>query len=151
MRLNKTELVIEELNSVATDAPNTAVEAYVAQFAAIQFCAEMQLRLTEIATNRADAHFPKAKQLSRSACDKMLRSVKKSEIAGFLGNFSDLCKEQFNANVEDRTSNIYNKVVLARHNIAHGKSSDVTPDDVVQGLAAAEMILAAFEASFDSL
>lgn len=145
MRLDKTELVIEEMDN-ALDADETAaIGAYVAQFAAIQFCAEMQTKLKTIVQRSAAIHFPAAREFSGNACDRLLRSVKKSELAGFLGQFSGDIKEHFNSKVDDRVAGIYNRVVLARHDIAHGKISDITPEDIRSGVGAATAVLSAFD------
>ena len=151
MRLIRTEMAIEQIEALPEDLLDSPIQSYIAQFSAIQFCAEMQQELRKIVIQSAEDHFPLAKNLSESACDKMLRSVKKSEISGFLGNFSDNLKDIFNEHITDQIESRYNKVVLARHKIAHGSIGDITPRDVLLGMEAATKILEAFTLALNAI
>mgnify|MGYP001021880516 CR=1 FL=1 len=78
----------------------------------------------------------------RDAGGKLLRSVEKGEIAGFVSLFDKDVKERLKNQVSDRDVNAYNMVIKARHKVAHGPGAQVTFGDLTDAVDCAKKMLA---------
>ena len=83
------------------------------------------------------------------ASKRVLRSVKKSEIVGFIGAFGAEFKSEFNSLLEnkDKEVTLYNNIVAERHKASHDGTATITLEDVRSAIAAASLILTCFERS----
>ncbi len=78
---------------------------------------------------------------------KILRSVKKSELAGFVGGFGSEAKQFLNDNVDERDVSIYNNAVDNRHNVAHGPGSRTTFRELEEAIEIAKKLIGLIAAS----
>jgi len=118
------------------------IEAYLTQHALVVMCADIQQELYSILENRANmACDEELKNFSISAGKKVLRSIGKSELSGFVSNFSNEAKIFLNAHANDREVTLYNSAVSNRHDVAHKSGSNVTFRELKDIVIAAEKIL----------
>ena len=107
-------------------------------------CAEVQTELYGLVESRAAAAKDEAlRSFISLSSRKVLRSVMKSEIAGFLEMFGSGCKEKFNAKIDEHSVVIYNNAVSNRHGVAHNNGSQVTFKELKEAVVTAEKLLIA--------
>lgn len=126
-----------------------AIEAYLTDYILFVLCSDMQHDITRIVVARAeeigDGELAK---FVEDSTGKILRSVKKSEIAGFLKSFGEACKNRLNTLIDDDEVTFYNSAVDARHAIAHTRVElRYTFRDLKRVIEIAESILSAVDES----
>lgn len=152
--LNRTSTVIEDceaivMNSAVTGSP---IESYLVQHALVVLCAEMQQEIYKIVRQRADQ--TNDQQLSNfisKAAGRVLRSVGKTELAGFVGLFGQNEKEKFNQLLNETAVTKYNNAVNNRHDVAHKSGVQVTFSELKEAVVAASGILQAIVASLEKV
>lgn len=149
-RLIRTSTVIEDCEAIVTNSEvmGSPIESYLVQHALVVLCAEMQQEIYKIVRHRAAQ--ANDKQIANFVCNaaqRVLRSVGKSELAGFMGCFGQDEKEKFNQFMEDATVTKYNNAVNNRHDVAHSSGVQVTFPELKEAVAAASGILQAMEDS----
>ena len=147
MFLLKTKLTIEdcEKHLKKSSAFGTAIESYLTQYILVVMCAEMQQEIYRFIDRKASILPEDIRAFISVAGKKLFRSLKKEEIAGFLGNFGSAVRDSLNLSVDDRDVTIYNNVVSGRHNVAHVSGSQITFNELKQATECASRILRAVE------
>ena len=150
-RLLRTQLIIENcerhLKSVNTDE-KLEIESYLTQHALVVMCADIQQELYSILERRANmARDAELTNFSISAGKKVLRSIGKGELSGFVSNFSNEAKIFLNSHADDREVTLYNSAVSNRHDVAHKGGTNVTFRELKDIVIAAEHILELVEQS----
>lgn len=147
-RLLRTSAAIEdcEQHLATTGATGTAIESYLTQHILVLLCADMQQEIYRIVEERAkmvsDGRIESYVSLS---CRRILRSVRKDEIATFVGMFGSSAKDQLNALVADSEVTIYNNAVSNRHDVAHKSGAQITFRELKSTATVAEKLLDAVE------
>ena len=98
-RLVRTSAVIEDCEAIvrSPDVIGSPVESYLVQHTLVVLCAEIQQEVYEIVRARAaKADDQQLASFVSSAAQRVLRSVGKSELAGFVAFFGQAEKEKFN-------------------------------------------------------
>jgi ABC-type sugar transport system ATPase subunit len=127
-------------------AIGSPIEAYLTEYLLILMCADMQEAIYRIIEEWAEISAnPSLKEFVAASSRRVLRSVKKGEIAGFVGLFGSTHKDRFNSVLDDREVTIYNNAVESRHDVAHRTGATVTFSDMKDALSAARNILVALE------
>jgi hypothetical protein len=127
-------------------AVGSPIEAYLTEYLLILLCADMQEAIYNVIEEWAEkSGNPSLKEFVAASSRKVLRSVKKGEIAGFVGLFGSTHKERFNSALNDREVTIYNNAVESRHDVAHRTGATVTFSEMKEALSAARKILVAVE------
>jgi hypothetical protein len=144
--LLRTNVALEdcERHLVSVNAVGTEIESYLTQYLLVILCAEVQQELYSLVEGRAAVAKDHALTSFVSLSSrKVLRSVKKSEIAGFLEMFGAGCKEKFNGKIDDLSVAVYNNAVASRHDVAHKNGSQVTFKELKDAVTMAEKLLVA--------
>ena len=149
-RLLRTKAATEdcERHLNASGASGTEIESYLTQHILVILCAEMQQEIYRIAEVRAETS--KDEDLVRyvsSSGRRILRSIKKDEIATFIGMFGVEAKDRLNALVNDADVTIYNNAVSNRHDVAHKHGTQITFTELKDATWVAERLLDAVEQS----
>lgn len=111
-------------------------------------CAEIQQDIYKVVENRANlSGDPMLTNFTIYSSKKILRSVKKSELAGFVGGFGSEAKQFLNDNVDERDVSIYNNAVDNRHNVAHGPGSRTTFRELEEAIEIAKKLIGLIAAS----
>lgn len=148
--LNRTIAVFDDCirHIDSTKAEGSAVEAYLTQHLLVILCADIEIALHKLVEQRAQLSGDnKIAAYCLTAAKKVVRSVKKSDLADLLGSFDDSCRTAFNTNVDERDATSYGNVVTARHRVAHSSGAQMTLREFKAALAAAQNVLIAFEKS----
>jgi hypothetical protein len=133
-----------ERHLVAVSAVGTEIESYLTQYLLVILCAEVQQELYSLAESRAATAKDEAlTSFIALSSRKVLRSVKKSEIAGFLEMFGSGCKEKFNGKIDEPSVVVYDNAVANRHDVAHKNGSQVTFKELKDAVLMAEKLLIA--------
>lgn len=98
------------------------VEAYLTRYLIILICAEYEKKVKDIvlerSTSLSDRHLLSFVQ---SATDKMIKSIKFSDLSGLLGQFGEDYKRKFSDKVRNTEAcNAYETIIVNRNHIAHG-------------------------------
>ena len=115
----------EHLND--TNSWGTEIESYLTQHVLVIMCAEVQQELYRVLEERAKQAGDEAlKSYAIATCKRVLRSIGKGEVAGFVGYFGAEAKEYLNKNINDEEITLYNNAVAVRHDVAHKSGSNIT-------------------------
>lgn len=148
----KTQLLIDtcEMHLTESCCKGTEIEYYLTQHILIVFCAEMQNEIYSAVekkgkvTNRCEIE-----SFLKAASSKILRSVQKTDISQFIGFFGQEVKDKFNAEINDKSSTIYNNAVKKRHDVAHKQGSQISFQELKEAVRAGAEILNAVYLSLD--
>jgi hypothetical protein len=146
---------MEECKAVLSNpkSSGSSIESYLVQYALIVLCAEIEEKVTDIVKNRAFLTCDESlANFVSTISRRVLRSVKKNELAGFVGYFGKKEQGKFNDFFMDDTGQkrvqSYDNAINARHSIAHGGSGvQVTFSELESAISVAQHILQAFEQS----
>lgn len=127
-----------------SNAWNTEIESYLTQHVLVIMCADVQQEIYKVVEKRVDLADDSAiKNFAVASCKRVLRSVGKSEIAGFVGHFGADAKSYLNNQVEDEIVTNYNNAVTNRHDIAHSSGSNITFRELETAIEAARALIQA--------
>lgn len=122
----------------------TPIEAFLAQYLLVILSAEVQQEIYTIVREYAMSAFPEPlRNFVPDAAERLLRSVKSSEIAGLLGTFGAATKARFTAQLSERVVTIYNNAIAQRHEIAHYSGTSISFADLKAAILCAEEIIEA--------
>lgn len=120
------------------------IESYLVQHALVVLCAEIQQEIYEIVRVRAaQAEDQQLASFVSNAAQRVLRSVGKGELSGFVGYFGQKEKEKFNRLLDDAEVTKYNNAINNRHDVAHKSGVQVTFAELKDAVSAASNILQA--------
>lgn len=90
-----------------------------------------------------------AESLAKSCLSSLLRSVKTSEIAGFLNRLGLPFKETFQEEMRELASDEsrFNNLVINRHSIVHEAQCNITLEELRDSISSIQMICAALRRS----
>lgn len=148
--LVRTKAAIEDCEShlLSSGAFGTEIESYLTQHILVILCADMQQDIYRIAADRAKATEDNdlINYVSVTA-KRVLRSVKKDEIATYVGMFGAEAKKKLNGLVQDNDVTTYNAAVRNRHDVAHSQGVQITFRELKQTTTVAERLLQAVAVS----
>ena len=142
--LPRTLLALDECEQhlTSTGTSGTSIEAYLTQHILVILCAEMQQEIYRIVNDKvAKTANGQVLHFISAAQSKMLRSVKTSEICGFLGHFDTKHKEDLNSSLSDQEVSAYNNAVSDRHEVAHKQPVYITFSELKNACNIATKIL----------
>ena len=147
--LLRTKLAIEECDKHlrGKSARGPAIESYLTQHVLVILSAEMQQEIYKLLETKASSLPTDIRTFVSMAGKRLLRGVKKGEIAGFLGHFGAGTKEALDANVDERDVTLYNNAILARDSVAHADGSRITLEELKTAVECAGRILNAVQIS----
>lgn len=137
----------------ATGTAGTGIEAFLTQHLLVLICAAFEQQIKALVAQRAKSCGDEAvAAFVSSATVKLLRSIRTSEIAGFLGTFSPACKQRFKDELADRerAETYFNNIVVNRHATAHEMVSTVTLAELIQFYTEGHVVLDAISAALES-
>lgn len=143
--LLRTSAALDEVKEhlAASGAFGTVIEAYLTQYLLVLFSAEMEEELILSLQLRAgQCGDPEIAEFVKKAGGRLLRSVKKEEIAGFVSMFDSTIKERMASSISDAEVGLYNAAILARHKVAHGPGGQITFTEFAKAVGVARKILA---------
>jgi len=136
-----------------TGARNSEIEAYLTRYLLVLIVAVYEEEFERLIAERAEKTNDKPlAAFVRSATHKLLRSMKLSELKGYLGRFSATHADEFSRNSAERSRLAFDVIVQSRNEVAHSGGTNVvmTLDDLDQHLTESKNILRAFELSIAS-
>ena len=143
-KLIRTRSIIEDCQQHLddTNSRNSIVEFYFTQYILIVLCAEVQEKIYQIVERRASTtRDVEIKNYVVSSVQRILRSVKKGEIAGFLGLFGQHIKEKLDTFLSEEEITIYNSAVEQRHNVAHKQGAQITFNELIKAVDIADKLV----------
>ena len=132
------------------------LSGFLAFFVTISFYSEMELKILEIVKKRLSVTGDiKLANLIANTQKTTLSRLKKNDLADCVALFGNDARQVFNDSVTAQDVTWYGNMITQRHGMAHndeGQMVDWTAatlslGDVEKGLAAAERLIAAFEAA----
>lgn len=121
---------------------DSEIESYLTQHVLVIMCADVQQEIYKVVEQRVEkADDIALKNFATAACKRVLRSIGKNEVAGFVGHFGDDAKSHLNEKMEDAVVTIYNNAVLNRHDVAHNSGSNITFRELEKAIAAARTLI----------
>ncbi|MEM9400679.1 MAG: hypothetical protein AAF984_10765 [Verrucomicrobiota bacterium] len=130
----------EHLNT--SGAWGTEIESYLTQHVLVILCADVQQEIYRTVEKRAETADDAALQnYAIATCKRVLRSIGKGEVSGFVGNFGPEAKEYLNSNMEDQEVTIYNNAVSGRHDVAHSTGANVTFRELEEAIGVARKMI----------
>ena len=151
-RLIRTSAIIEDCEAIVSspELMGSPIESYLVQHALVVLCAEIQEEIYEIVRVRAaQADDQQLANFVSNVAQKVLRSVGKNELAGFVGHFGQGEKAKFNQLVDDAEVTKYSNAVNNRHDVAHRSGAQVTFSELKDAVPAASNILHALASSIE--
>lgn len=86
-----------------SNAWGTEIESYLTQHVLVILCADVQQELYRVLEERAEQNGDgPLKNYAVATCKRVLRSIGKSEVAGFVGYFGTEAKEYLNTHVNEK-------------------------------------------------
>lgn len=139
-RLLRTQLSVDSCRQHldTTETWGSEIESFLTQHILVIMCAEIQQEFYSVLELRANESSTSDSELTNfvlTTGKKVLRSIGKGEVAGFVGYFGDDAKRYLNDNVDEREVTLYNNAVSNRHDVAHSSGSNITLreiDDILQ-------------------
>ncbi|WP_345860623.1 HEPN domain-containing protein [Shewanella algae] len=144
--LLKTQLAFDNCKAHLDESSawNTEIESYLTQHVLVIMCADIQQEIYRVVEKRVElAADTGLRSFSAAACKRVLRSVGKSELAGFVGHFGADAKDHLNQQIDDATVTIYNNAVSNRHDVAHSSGSNITFRELESAITAAKALITA--------
>ncbi|HVZ84170.1 MAG TPA: HEPN domain-containing protein [Terracidiphilus sp.] len=130
----------------ATATSGTEIESYLTQHLLVVLCAEIQQEIYGIVETRATASGDTAlSSFAVASARKTLRSIKKSEIVGFVRMFGVDANSQIALSIDDAEVNFFNNAVEDRHGVAHRQGAQITFHELIRAVAVAEKLLEAVQ------
>lgn len=147
-RLLRTQLSVDSCRThlEESEAWGSEVESYLTQHILVILCAEVQQEFYSILESRAnESQDTELKNFALMTGKRVLRSIVKSEVTGFVGYFGSEAKEYLNQNVNDREITLYNNAVSNRNDVAHSSGSNITFREIDEILIAARNFIRVVE------
>jgi len=108
-------------------ASDTEIESYLTQHILVAMCADIQQEIYSILENRlSHTQDREVREFAFATGKKILRSIGKKEVSGFISNFGPRAKQVLDANLDDKEVTLYSNAVKNRHDIAHNNGSNIT-------------------------
>jgi hypothetical protein len=144
--LLRTNAAVQDCERHLTDsgAFGTEIESYLTQYLLVILCADVQQEMYRLSEERAlIANDAALSSFIAASSRKLLRSVRKSEIAGFIEMFGAGCKAKLDNQLDEAEISIYSNAVGLRHDVAHKFGSSISFLDLKKAVAIAEKLLTA--------
>lgn len=142
--LLKTQLAFDncKIHLDESNAWNTEIESYLTQHVLVIMCADVQQEIYKVVEKRVELADDSAlKSFAVAACKRVLRSIGKSEVAGFVGQFGVDAKNYLNEQIDDAIVTVYNNAVANRHDVAHSGGSNITFRELESAIEAAKTLI----------
>jgi len=128
----------------SSGAFDTEIESYLTQYLVVVLCADIQQEMYRLSEERASI----AKDIAISSyvstsARKILRSIRKDEIAKFVGMFGTASQVKLNSLISDTEVTIFNNAVSNRHDVAHKQGAQITFQELKNAVVIAEKLLSA--------
>ena len=143
--LKKTNLAIQKCEDhIRTHSlEGSEVEFFLAQYLAVVLCGEMHEGILDAVKERAESsNDPAIKVFIPKAASKLLRSIGKNEISGFLRHFGETVSGKFEGKLNEQQISRYSNTVKDRHSVAHtSRGNNVTFRELKESAEIADNIL----------
>lgn len=136
----------------ATASSGTVIESYLTQHILVLLSADMQQAIYGLLEKKAEQVNQESMRLFIStAGKKLVRGVKKDAIAGFVHYFGTNAKEKFDDCLKGKEQEItrYVNAMGDRDSVTHKQGAQVTFSEILQAVAAAELILSAVKIALE--
>lgn len=139
MHLSERSMLAKTSDALAHTAASTAVatdpllKQLITQHLVVLAVAEAEDELEQIIVHYFQTTTtPAASSLARSCLSSLLRSVKTSEIAGFLNRLGSPYKEKFQTEMRSFASDEsrFNNLIINRHSIVHEAQCNITYEEL---------------------
>lgn len=135
-----------KLHLTSTNKYGTEIEHYLVNYVLAIVYAEYEKQIREIIKKRGaqGVHAHVAAYIS-SAVEKTTRSIKFTDLSGFLAQFDPSCKEAFQAATDDQQLAAWDTLLKNRHELSHGSGSQLTMAEVQGFYGQTSQVLVEFE------
>lgn len=150
--LLRTKSAVEDCERHLTSSAGfgTEIESYLTQYLLVVLCADIQQEIYRLSEARASIVKDEAISAYVAAtARKVLRSVKKNEIAMFVGMFGPASKSKLNSLIDEADVTIFNNAVSNRNDVAHKQGTQITFRELKSTVVVAQKILKAVERSLE--
>jgi HEPN superfamily RiboL-PSP-like protein len=127
MNIRRVEAAFEycEEHLAQTNAYNTEIEAILARYVSSVIYAAFEAQIRTIVATRcagdgSDSHLGSFTQIT---ANRIIRSIKISEVSGIAGLFHKDCKDKFHALLDSQAKTAWESIINSRHDIAHESDS----------------------------
>ncbi len=136
----------------ATSTSGTVIESYLTQHILVLLSADMQQTIYGLLEKKAERVSEKSMQEYVSSTRKnIIREVTKSGITGFVSRFGTDARRKFDDYLKNKEQEIsyYSNAIENRDSVAHKQGAQVTFPEILQAVAAAELILSAVKIALE--
>ena len=129
-----------------TGTSGTEIESVVVGFALTVVHAEFEMAVKSAIRERCQVSTdPLVRNFTSQAADRLVRSIKVSDLRGILGYFDDTCKTTFNHSIDStKSESFYTSLESNRQALAHNSTHNATMSDVQQWFPEAQTVLVRF-------
>lgn len=135
MKLNRIDHAIETCKQCLdnTEARGTEIESYLTRYLLILINVVFEDEIKKIVAGRAaQTEDPAIESFVNSAVERLLRSIKISEISGFLNKFGSEYKSDFSDKITNtRAETCFNTIINNRHLTAHTSGPTMTFNELI--------------------
>lgn len=141
------------LNS-ASMSTYAAIESVLARHTASVIYAEAEAIIRDLVAQRVayGTTDTRVRSFSQVASQRLIRSIKISELSGVLNHFSPVCKEYFSRSLTSKQQTDWDSLINSRHDAAHENSGSIehlTLADIDGYFASIPAVLDAFSESLN--
>ncbi|MDP3189210.1 HEPN domain-containing protein [Limnobacter sp.] len=134
------------LHLKTTSSNGSAVESYLIQHLLVVLCSDVENAIINIVQSRiGKTNDVQVISFSSNLSKKLIRSIKKPDLADLLGYFDNSLKTIFNEKVNEKAATLFGNAVRDRHLVAHSTGSQMTLPDFNGAIDATIEILTAFQ------
>lgn len=129
------------------------IEAILARYVSAIIYAAFESEIRAAVSMRASLNGQDARQanFAKKASERLVRSIKLSELSGLAGWFHLDCKNSFVDRLDEESKTAWDSILLNRHDVAHdgegGHVSNLTYEDVERFYPKAKSVITVFVAS----
>lgn len=146
--LTKTVAALEYAKNSPHIISDPQIKQLLTQHLIVLAVAETEDRLEEIILEHFRATTTLAAQnLAKSCLSSLLRSIKTSEISGFLGRLGDDYKTRFQELIgkQEASETMFNNLVISRHNVVHEAQCNVTFEELQKSIPSVHYVCESLE------
>ncbi|MCY3925808.1 MAG: hypothetical protein OXG52_09955 [bacterium] len=138
------DLCTDHLADTAT--AGTEIESFIVGYALTVVHAEFEKAVKNAIRERCRVVTdPHLRNFTSQAADRLVRSIKITELSGILGYFDGACKSTFQDSLrQSKSASFYNNIETNRQAVAHDAVHNATMSEVTNWFAEAQTVIVRF-------
>lgn len=128
---------------IENNPSDTELASYLTAYMVILVYTYIEEEVIEIISSLFSSSVTRGyEKFTTDAINRLLRSIKTSEIKDFLNNYIDSnCKENFSKNIEGNLETAFNNIIYNRHMAAHQGHCNMTYQELIKHYNDAQRVL----------